>query len=286
MNLNIFSFFPGIGSKAYKVFLTKLNYDDAKKSCRDKDGRLAMPKTRAIQERILHELPKPGTYLVGMTKQRGVWLFDDGTRVPLRGHRGYQAWGQGQPDNNGWWGESCAGIRRIRRDLADWNDVRCSGWLINYNYICETEEATDFPTGNLKEVLNEKVKPNWSKLQRHILNCFTVLDSSCLRPVVPASVLMSRRNEATHRAGTTLTFSCADQRLELNGNSPITCREDGTWDREPPNSCCKKRFFLVVLLRPSLHFLRYANTINAMYLKTLVVAKLYLFVPSISTYYS
>ncbi|XP_076823257.1 uncharacterized protein LOC143469448 [Clavelina lepadiformis] len=197
-----------IGSKAYKVFLTKLNYDDAKKSCRDKDGRLAMPKTRAIQERILHELPKPGTYLVGMTKQRGVWLFDDGTRVPLRGHRGYQAWGQGQPDNNGWWGESCAGIRRIRRDLADWNDVRCSGWLINYNYICETEEATDFPT-----------------------------DSSCLRPVVPASVLMSGRNETTHRAGTTLIFSCADQRLELNGNSSITCREGGTWDREPPNSC-------------------------------------------------
>ncbi|XP_076821796.1 sushi, von Willebrand factor type A, EGF and pentraxin domain-containing protein 1-like isoform X2 [Clavelina lepadiformis] len=193
-----------IGSKAYKVFLTKLNYGDAKKSCRDKGGRLAMPKTRAIQERILRELPQPGTYLVGMTKQRGVWLFDDGTRVPLRGHRGYQAWGRGQPDNK-WWSESCAGIRR---DIVDWNDVRCSGWRINYNYICETEEANDFPT-----------------------------DSSCLRPVVPASVLMSRRNEATHRAGTTLTFSCADQRLELNGNSPITCREDGTWDREPPNSC-------------------------------------------------
>ncbi|XP_076822017.1 uncharacterized protein LOC143468587 [Clavelina lepadiformis] len=225
------------GSKAYKVFLTKLNYDDAKKSCRDKGGRLAMPKTRAIHERILRELPKPGTYLVGMTKQRGVWLFDDGTRVPLRGDRGYQAWGQGKPDNYGWWGESCAGIRRIRRDLADWNDVRCSGWRINYNYICETEEANVLPTGYLKEVLNEKVKPNWSKLQRHILNCFTVLDLSCLRPIIPASVLMSGRNEATHRAGTTLTFSCADQRLKLNGNSPITCREDGTWDREPPNSC-------------------------------------------------
>ncbi|XP_019630644.1 PREDICTED: uncharacterized protein LOC109474722 [Branchiostoma belcheri] len=113
----------------FKVYGNAKNYDGARRACISDSGRLAMPKSSAVNtfiQGLARRDKRNGDYFIGLSDERveGHWRFADNS--PLGS---YKNWNPREP-NNYRGGEDCVVMRYNGR----WNDQNCRR---AFPYICQ-----------------------------------------------------------------------------------------------------------------------------------------------------
>ncbi|XP_066267651.1 uncharacterized protein [Branchiostoma lanceolatum] len=112
----------------YRDFGDAKTYSQARQRCADDSGRLAMPKSEAINT-FIAGLADAERW-IGLTdaNSEGTWRFEDGQALGS-----YKKWSDGEPNDSGG-NEDCAVIR----DPSNlWNDLSCSE---TKGFICERDD--------------------------------------------------------------------------------------------------------------------------------------------------
>ncbi|XP_077968694.1 uncharacterized protein LOC144422771 [Styela clava] len=119
----------------------KKNYRQAKFFCEGIGGYLAkvdnQKMTNVINATFVIKSSDNTFYIGGNDiANEGVWKWQDGTDVIMRGEDGYQNWKHNQP--NGGTSENCL---TVGRQTYEWIDVECGGQFKFY-YICQKKHST------------------------------------------------------------------------------------------------------------------------------------------------
>ncbi|XP_035658319.1 uncharacterized protein LOC118403649 [Branchiostoma floridae] len=114
----------------YKDFAEEKTYNEAKKTCAEDGGVLAMPKDNATNTFISNLRNEDGFRWLGLTdaNNEGQWVFEDGQILESSG---YSNWYPGQPDNIG---EDC--VELLEESL--WNDKRCTA---SRGFVCQAVQC-------------------------------------------------------------------------------------------------------------------------------------------------